>query len=170
MPSPPCQSGLDHLGEVRATWTPAELGRGPLCGADQDRRISGPAWAHPEWHGTARDALHLGDDLPDAEADAVAEVAYERPCRAVPGFCSRVSRRRRPDREQVRFGQVDDVNVIADRGPVWRQEPTLSLLIAAGLTVAYERLYGNPSTIWRPVRSGSRPAMRSTSLTPRAVH
>ena len=55
------------------------------------------------------------EHLADAEAAAVAEVADEGVVRAA------VARRGRLEREQVRIGEVRDVDVVADARPVGRR-------------------------------------------------
>ena len=67
------------------------------------------------WGPAARRPLGRREDLADAEAAAAAEVADQR------AVGPRVAGRRRLERPQVRVGEVDDVDVVADAGPVGRR-------------------------------------------------
>ena len=99
----------------------ARAGRQPRTSAARVERATrtggSPARRSPTSYGIGRPTTRLGGghDLPDREAVAVAEVERDRPVGA------RIARRGRFQREQVRVGQVGDVDVVADAGPVGRR-------------------------------------------------
>ena len=95
-----------HVVQVPAG-VPAELGLDPVGRGDQHRRVASPARRRV---GADRDAGDLGahvDDLADREAGPVTEVVD--PVLAGPA---------RGQRPQMSVGQVGDVDVVADAGPV----------------------------------------------------
>ncbi len=80
---------------------------GALGGGDQDRRVAGAAAGDHDRDLAAGDPLDRLDHLVDREAAAVAQVADQV-----------LARLRRVQGQQVRVGQVRDVDVVADAGAV----------------------------------------------------
>ena len=95
--------------------TPAQHVGRPIDGRHEDRRVARAPRTDRVRDREPDDALGRLDHLADAEPAAAAEVADER--RVRPG----VARRGRLEREEVRVGEVGDVDVVADAGPVGRR-------------------------------------------------
>src|SRR5262245_27543320 len=102
----PVPGGADdsvYAGELGA---PAQLVLGQVGAGDQDRRVGGAARRFDGRDLTAGDAAGGRDDLAHGIAAAVAQVVD--PAAAVD----------RAEREDMRVGEVDDVNVVADASAV----------------------------------------------------
>ena len=97
----------------RAGSQPSDLAR-PIDRRNQHRRVAVAPIGVAMGNRAPDHALGAMEDLADAEADAAAEVEQER----LGG--SRIVRRCRLEGEPVRVGEVEDVDVVADRGAVRR--------------------------------------------------
>src|SRR6516165_6720239 len=104
MPLPGAGDDLVQFSELRL---PAQLGLNLLRACDQHRRIAGTALLLFHCDRAAGDAAHGVDDLAHCEAVAVADVVDEAAAlsEGVEG-------------ENMRIGEVTDVDVVADAGAV----------------------------------------------------
>ena len=113
---PPRPGRPDHLLERGLRGPPAEDLGGPLGRRDEHRRVAGAA--RPDRVGIARptDALGRGDDLADRRTRRRCRGCRRAApsVRASPGAVASM-------RAQVRVGEVRDVDVVADAGPVRRR-------------------------------------------------
>src|SRR5437660_132783 len=101
----PSQSSANDRVEIRDAGAPAEQLGGETGIGHQYRRIAGPSSRFAAWDGFAADRLGSPDHLAHRVAAAGAEVE----CRALP------PREQMFESAQMRFGEVLDMNVVADR-------------------------------------------------------
>src|SRR5580692_11436 len=97
----------DDVVQGRAGRVPAQLTPGLVARGDRGGRVAGAARRQLDRDGVAGNLAGRLDDLPDAVAVAVAQVVD-----LVPARLDRL------EGEEVRGGQVGDVNVVADAGAV----------------------------------------------------
>src|ERR1039458_5105668 len=106
MPLVPGPGGGHNVFELRVFGLPPQLIYRTVRGGHQSGRVAGPARLLDGRDGFARHRLASADNLTDRVAITVAEVVE-----AALG---------RGEAEEMRLGQVEDVNVIADAGAVGR--------------------------------------------------
>ena len=111
----PLQRRANDLVECRSPGLPAEDLAGPLGAGDEDGRVAGPSRTHRVRDLVADEPSGRVEHLADAEA-----AGRCRGCRRAAVSVRAVARRGRLEREQVRVGEVRDVDVVADAGPVGR--------------------------------------------------
>jgi hypothetical protein len=108
----PDPGGADDVVDLGILRVPAKFGDGFFTGGDEECGVAGAAGADLDRDGVAGDAADGVDDLLDGESSAVAEVINE-PALGC-GF-----RFEGIEGQDVRGGQVADVDVVADAGAVW---------------------------------------------------
>src|SRR5437762_8843720 len=104
----PSQSGANDRVEIRDASAPAEQIGSQTGVSDQYRRIAGSSWCFAARDGFAADCFGSPDHLAYRVTAAGAEVE----CRALPSSAETFQR------AQMRFGEIPDMNVVADRCPV----------------------------------------------------
>src|SRR5437763_2136978 len=97
----------DDLLKRRAPWLPTEVRADARARCDEHSRIALPAWRFFYRDVCAGDRAGRVDDLADRVSRAVAQVV-DVVTRRLPGV----------EREEVRAGEVVDVDVIAHRRPI----------------------------------------------------
>ncbi len=92
----------DDVVELRVFGSPAEFALDGGGAGDEDGGVARAAWMKLDWDGMAGDSSDRVDDLLDGEATACSDVVHD----VAAGFES-------SERQQVRVGQVGDVDVVA---------------------------------------------------------
>src|SRR5947209_13492184 len=96
-----------HQLKLRLAWLPSELRADLLAGRDEPGRIPRPPIGLDNLHGLSGDPLHRLDHLSNREPVARTEVEDPVLAGAYP-----------VQRQQMRRGQVLDVDVVTDRGAI----------------------------------------------------